>query len=404
MNLKYPKYILGFLGLCMMIYMGYQVYSYFSQPFTTETAVPYSVAETIDVEGVVIRSEAPLSAAYEGVLSYLYSDGERVAPGAVVAETYGTKEDALAAREAARLGEEIRMLQQAQDPSASLYVHTDVLSREILEDLGALGDQARQGLISDMENSRRELVYLLNRKQVALEQEQDFSQRISWLETQQSAALAQAGGVTGRILTEQGGYFVKSTDGYERVLTPALLEGLDYDGLQELMSVVPQAASGNVGRIVEDHIWYYAVSVTDRQMELFADVESVQLDFGLANTGLIDAQVYQISTQHPDKNVIVFLCKNISDEILDLRYEAAQVVFRYYSGYRVSTDALRYVDGQEGVYVVGQYEISFVPVTVVYRQGGFVLCDTQLTETNQIRLFDEVIVEGKNIEDAMPVT
>ena len=82
------------------------------------------------------------------------------------------------------------------------------------------------------------------------------------------------------------------------------------------------------------------------------------------------------------------------------------VVMKNYSGFRVSSKALRVVktntpEGEKavtGVYVVNGVTAKFVPVNIIYSYDGYALCEKVSADGN-LRLYDEVIVKGKNIYD-----
>ena len=87
------------------------------------------------------------------------------------------------------------------------------------------------------------------------------------------------------------------------------------------------------------------------------------------------------------------------------------VVKNTYSGLRVSSKALRFKStGNEapdgtldsssvtGVYVVTGMTARFVPVNIVYSNEGYAICEAS-KEDGSLKLYDEIIVKGKNIYD-----
>ena len=75
------------------------------------------------------------------------------------------------------------------------------------------------------------------------------------------------------------------------------------------------------------------------------------------------------------------------------------VIKAEYSGLKVSRKALRVVDSVRGVYVVNGMQISFVPVNIVYSTDEYIICEKQTDNDNVLKLYDSVVVKGKNLYD-----
>ena len=83
-----------------------------------------------------------------------------------------------------------------------------------------------------------------------------------------------------------------------------------------------------------------------------------------------------------------------------MRTGAMTVINKEYTGLKVSKKALRVVKGKTGVYVLSGINIRFLPVEVIYTHEEYVICK-QIKENadNILRLYDQVVVKGKNLYD-----
>ena len=73
---------------------------------------------------------------------------------------------------------------------------------------------------ADLDDARRELLKLLNEKQLADGDVQDFSERIAALQDQLSSLSVQSNGESlGAISAPEAGYFSSKTDGYENAFS-----------------------------------------------------------------------------------------------------------------------------------------------------------------------------------------
>ena len=76
------------------------------------------------------------------------------------------------------------------------------------------------------------------------------------------------------------------------------------------------------------------------------------------------------------------------------------IVTDSYEGIRISNKSVRVVDGQTGVYIVQGSVVKFRLIEIVYATDTFTLCKQKdASDSNAIRLYDEVIEKGKNLYD-----
>ena len=80
-------HVVGLLALALVsVYIIVQCFVVFRRSYKTETAIKYTLAESITLDGVVAFDSVDVAGS--GDLGYLVQDGERVTNGTVVAEVY----------------------------------------------------------------------------------------------------------------------------------------------------------------------------------------------------------------------------------------------------------------------------------------------------------------------------
>ena len=84
------------LFLLAAAYIIVQLYVILGRDYKTETAIAYTMADSVELDGFVMFDA--VNVAGEGNLGYLVEDGERVSEGTVIAEKY-TDDSQSAARE-----------------------------------------------------------------------------------------------------------------------------------------------------------------------------------------------------------------------------------------------------------------------------------------------------------------
>ena len=97
--------------------------------------------------------------------------------------------------------------------------------------------------------------------------------------------------------------------------------------------------------------------------------------------------------------VVIFACSEMNSELASMRSGPMTIVKQEYSGLKVPSSALRVVDSKRGVYVLTGMQVKFVEVNVLYKNDSYMICEKQTSDDTVLRLYDEVIVKGKNLYD-----
>ena len=160
-----------------------------------------------------------------------------------------------------------------------------------------------------------------------------------------------------------------------------------------------------MGKIIKNQNWYFVVSVKGKELEKFNTYTSAVLDFGLGSRETMDAQIYRIIGEENDEEaIIIFKCKNINEGLLSIRKQAVDITFRTYSGLKVSREALCYEQSVIGVYVLERDAIiRFKPISIIRDQGSYVLCVGIGEDSNCLMRFDEVVINGGDLQDGQKV-
>ena len=168
---------LGLLALALfLLYVAVQFVLIFHRSYKTETAIRYTLAESLNLTGVVAFDAVDVPGS--GNLGYLVQDGERVTNGTVVAECYTDDTQGLQRERLDRLERSITLLTKSQNSAGSeLSVLTNQTKQALYNLLDKL-DTAQYTGISDAQDS---FLLAQNRLQISTGQTADFSQSIAAL-------------------------------------------------------------------------------------------------------------------------------------------------------------------------------------------------------------------------------
>ena len=164
----------------------------------------------------------------------------------------------------------------------------------------------------------------------------------------------------------------------------------------------PTAGEGLAGRIASGFAWrFYGVCDLDTAAR-FDGVTSVQISVPGKQEEPLDATVTAVETdEEAGLAKLTIECQTINANVLRLGQETAQIDLHTYEGIRVNRQALHIVDGERGVYVKYGNLQRFRKITILFEDESYLLvpADGQVGTDNEVRLYDEVIVEGPNLQD-----
>ena len=172
-----------------------------------------------------------------------------------------------------------------------------------------------------------------------------------------------------------------------------------------LSSAKPKESSKNaIGKIVSDYEWYIAAPISLNDSLKYKEGDTLTINTSIKSHSSLSVTVKRINvSEELNEAVIVFSCQQMSSELATLRRGNMTVVSKTYSGLKASRRALRVIDGESGVYVLSGRSVKFVPVNVIYRADDYVICEQEVSNSSVLRLYDDVVVKGRNLYDGKVV-
>lgn len=380
------------------LYLAVQFYVIFNQSYKTETAIRYTMSDSVSLQGVVYFDTVKVQGS--GDLGYLVSDGERVTNGTVVAECYTESSQGLLRERLDRLHRTINLLTKSQNSTGS---DLSVLTNQTRQALYNLLDKLDTAQYSGITDAEDEFLQAQNRLQVSTGQVSGFDSTIAALQQEYDEVKAKLDTLQ-TVKATTNGYFT-GTDAMPTVAVDgAVLADADAAALQQILTNGLPAADTTdcAGQIATGFGWlFYAVCDAETAAR-FQNVGTVGISIpGKQNTPL-SATVKELT---PDKETglakLVLECQTVNADILSLGIETARIDLKTYEGIRLDKAALHIVEGNRGVYVKYGNLQKFLKITILYEDENYILipADGQLGTDNEVRLYDEIIVQGKNLQD-----
>ena len=391
-------HVVGLLALALVsVYIIAQCFVIFRRSYKTETAIKYTLAESITLDGVVAFDSVDVAGS--GDLGYLVQDGERVTNGTTVAEVYTDDSQGLQRERLDRLERTITLLTKSQNSTGS---DLSVLTNQTKQALYNLLDKINTAQYSGITDAEDTFLLAQNRLQVSTGQTAGFADTIAALQVEYDSIKAQLDALQ-TITATTNGYFSSTAASPAIAADRQALDDADPATLQKMLADgFPAAATDRAGQITTGFSWkFYAVCDLDTAAR-FDNISSVKISVpGKQNTPL-SATVEEV-TLDKDNGIakIVLQCQTINAEVLSFGQETAQIDLKTYEGIRIDKEALHIVDGQRGVYVKYGNLQRFLKITTLYENDSYILIpeNGKSGTDNEVRLYDEIIVQGTNLQD-----
>lgn len=416
------KFILAVGTLAILAYFGIQGLGYFNDPLTTTLVYAYQVEEGVDLSGYVVRSERVLPDETKGLLQLQRAEGERVSAGGVVALVYADQASLDRQADMKALTTRIEQLQYAQEAALGSEVSLK-LDAQIVQSLVKVRRDVTANRLDGAERNGQELRSLVLKRDYTYAETGDLTAQIAELQAQKKALRAQSDASVRRITAPASGLYSAVVDGYETVLTPAMLKELTPS---DLAAIQPdETLRSGVGKLISGDAWYFVTVMEAQEAAKLQETGQLTLRFAKNVERDLDVTVDSVGWAEDDRVVLTLRGKTYLPELTLLRQQSAKIIQNAVSGLRIPKEALRAEkvtidkDGNRvasngvGVYCLVGAEARYKPVEVLYHGDGFVVVRSPLDDLEgmvtttqeklRLRSGDEVIITAHDLYDGKVV-
>ncbi len=372
------------------------------KPVKTEV-IGYGVAENkLTTDTYIIKDETLVAAPETGILNCLVDENERVARYSHIATVFvGNFPEELQVK-LRNINEKISKLEHNFN-DRSVYV-SDVAATEnaIYSRINNVIDAVYNNDLSDSvqyKDDLNKIIGNINGEKVADNTELDS------LYNQKAEIEKQLNGSVSNIYSPISGLFSSKVDGYENYLsaknislfTPSYIK----EAKEHKEGSYENAVKGQpVVKVSNNYLWYVTAVVDYTWAENLKKGDAVSLRFPSISDDKYDAKVNFISDEQDGEVVLVISCEKNVTNLFGVREIEAEIIKNSYSGFKISKEAVRILpDGTSGVYVLKDRVARFKTVDVLYNGETYVIAREDNSISNNVLLYDEVILNIENIED-----
>ena len=393
-------FVIALFAGALVLYFLISLWKTFQDPFTTTYTYSYTLNDSIQTEGLIIRDEQVLSGS-GGIVDVTRGEGEKVGVNQTVALIYRDDQARQSQEQQEALRLEITQLQyalgQGEDVSSAAKLNDDILNAMV-----SLRTASAQQDFSDLEDQVLEVKGKVLRREYTYSDElsaESLTTRLQELETQYQTLRNQSYSAITQVTAPTSGTFSTLVDGYEGLINSESAGNLTPQALQDLLNQNPAGDSAAV--------------VTQEEGERLEQEGTLTLRFAGDFTQDISMKVEKVNQDGQGQAVVLLSSDRYLEQTTLLRRETAELIFNSRTGLRVPKSALRMVTTTStdeetgettetdtlGVYVVTAGRAEFKPVTILTEGDDFYVVQSVREDKKALRAGDEVIGQATGLYD-----
>lgn len=388
------------LSIIVISYIVYNAFAYSYSPIDTQRLTEETtIEETIDFKGFALRDEKIIDTSASGTVIPLAHDGKRVANGDDIAVVCQNDDQAAAYTKLESLKQELERYKNINDPDGTQELSADKLNTKISDAYDDIMDAVTTGTYDELSDALTAYADKCATKQILTEGSIDLSAKLTSLESEIAALTAQNINYSS-VKAPKSGYYINTIDGYESTLSYKDVLSLTSQQIESALNAEPAAVSGNsLGKIVESYKWYIVGETESQNSSYFKNGAKITVNFPKEGVNHVTMLVEKAAMQG-DKMTVVLSCSLMDETFANMRTEDMQIVTKSHTGYRVPSNVIRFdEDNNTGIYVLRGKIITFIPVEIIYTEDDFAIISSSSSNGKSVRLYDEVIIKGKELED-----
>lgn len=394
-------------AVIIAVFFAAEIYSLTTRTYSTQTAYEQTVLETVDAEMFIIRDETMLESTASGTFVQIAENGERVSRGSTIAAFFTSETAAHNYVKIESLNSQLEVYNAIESQTRLENVDVEKLQNQAKADFDDILDAVYNNDYSSLEELKLSYSENVSKRQKSLGQSVDCSSKIT--EITQEITELQTNVTPGTIITaENSGYYVGSADGYENIITVEDIDSLTVDELESALDADKAEISEiSIGKIINGYNWYIATLIDSAKVVDMSDGKSVKIILGDSVDDMVQTTVYSLESVEDNQTLVIFKCNLMNDELTSLRKVSGKVVIDEHTGLKINSEAVRFDEnGNAGVYVRRANIVNFRSLNIIYSEESFVVAaDTEdfESEYEHLKLYDEVIISGKELSNGMVV-
>ena len=388
------------VAILFVIFLVLQMLGRILSGVDTTLAIRVTADDSFTGTGWFFRNEVVAQGVSSETVRHIVHSGEKVQKNAALAVVYTDTAALEASKEMSMLDDQIELLTSAMQSTTS---------GGDTSQMSALSSKAQDGVVTGIQTETVDLRNLCLRRSASELDGAALSAQLSTLTTQRNSLEQQLSGRSTTIASPASGYFSDIVDGLEGELTQERLDALTVEDIKELEESYAETTENSekqLGKIIQDFRWYFAMVVPVDELENVEVGDSLNLRFSQVEDD-IPVTVYDIHKEKDaDEAVLIVSGMEITPELVTMRRQEAELIFNTYTGIQVPKSAVKIntdADGnqQQGVYILAGNMSRFKPIDILYEADTYyVVKQGTSSEDTGLVAGDNIIVKARGLEDS----
>ncbi len=359
----------------------------------------FTTRHSITFSGIVVRNETVIPSPVEGgVVSYSVDNGGRIIKDTEIARIYGSSDQIYYRNRIEQLEEELKTLEESQNKGTTEYVQPEFIFDQINEQYKNQLIGVKSGDLNKLYDNKLNLLKLMCIYNISVNAEIDYSQRIQQIKSEISSLKQNLADPISVVKSSGSGYFTSAVDGYEGIISLKSIGSISADTVKQVVEN-PDVHSGNyIGKTFDDYKWKF-VGVIDTPDIFFVNTNQTMYFYSSGKSYKVHIDSV-IPTGNGNEAVVTISCDKMDESIAKIRADSVELLFGEYTGIRVPRAAIRFVNGEKGVYISEGEKLVYKKLDVIYEGEDYVL--SKLTQdSDYVNLYDRVLLEAVSADEVI---
>lgn len=367
-----------------------------------ETVMIGTAEDKTAVEGYVIRDENIAIAPESGVLSFYANEGERVAKGFKVAVVYSGDVSDEVKSELSSINRHINEIEGSSIEKNLFAGDVTGGSSQIENDIDMINRAVYQGDVSNVSQYKDDIIRLIRKDTGEGEAVKTTLEKLLARKAELEGSIS---GKATAIFSASAGVMCSQIDGCEEYFSIKTLDKIT----PEYIKNSPEAKLNSPDeiekgqpclKIINNYEWYYTAEVDEEWLMDMKVGKSISIRFTEISNDKLDGVVYSISEPVDGKVAVVIKSRSMFTGMYTARKAKAEIIRKTYKGFKVSKNAVHIdEEGNYYVYVNSEGIVRRRDVSVVYSDEAYVIIEVDNSASNNLLLYDEVIVSDKSVKE-----
>ena len=388
--------IFGFVFVCLSLYY---LYDFVFKAPRSEYAVKTTCEEKVSVKGYFLREESVIDSVGSKYFDIIIPSGGKVSKGGTIANVYSTDN-------AAHIQSQIRELESQIDEyeaimnTSSQFKEDVSYDSEIRKNVLGISYNANNKKINDAFSSASDFYMSVIKNKISLGEISDYSQKINELEAKISDLKKQSSTVIKYISAPVSGYFSQKVDGLENKLSFDMLNEIDSQKFQNIEDLCSSnsATQTSIGKVVHGSEWRLCFKANADDFPNTYVGSSLYIRLPSVTDEKIKCSVIDLCKEN--ENIYIVLQSNmVTGDLISQRSCDVDIIIDSHSGLRIDKNAIRKVDGVDGVFIKSNGIIKYRKINVIYLASTYAVVKYDPLDNNSVQAFDEVIIRGYKLKN-----